>query len=55
MLRRALVDVLELRGFVVTPGFRARVDACDELDTLERWYATARTMPASASLEQVVG
>jgi hypothetical protein len=53
VLRRALVDVLELRGFVVPLETRTRIDACDELRILERWYAKARTLPSAASVEQL--
>jgi hypothetical protein len=52
-MRRALVDILELRGFTVTTEHRARVDACDELETLERWYAKARTQATHVSLERL--
>jgi flagellar biosynthesis/type III secretory pathway protein FliH len=53
VLRRALIDVLELRGFVVTADHRAQIHACDELTILERGYAKARTLAKTASLEQL--
>jgi hypothetical protein len=53
VLRRALIDVLELRGFVVTADHRAQIHACDELTILERAYAKARTLATTASLEQL--
>jgi hypothetical protein len=59
VLRRALLDVLELRGFTLTTAVRARIEGCEQFDTLERWYANARTMdpstPPSAWLADVVG
>jgi hypothetical protein len=53
VLRRALVDVLELRGFVVTPKHRTQIHACDDLEVLERWYAKARTLATTAWLGQL--
>ena len=49
VLRCALLDMLEARGFTVSPQQHARVQACDDLATLERWYASARTLAAGAS------
>ncbi|KIG11502.1 hypothetical protein DB30_04153 [Enhygromyxa salina] len=51
MLRRVLVDILELRGFTVTADHRARIQSCDSLETLEGWYTKARSLPAHASVE----
>jgi flagellar biosynthesis/type III secretory pathway protein FliH len=53
VLRRALIDVLELRGFVVTADHRAQIHACEELTILERAYAKARTLATTASFEQL--
>jgi hypothetical protein len=50
-LRRALVDVLEARGFVVSAEQRARVQACEDNDILDRWYAKARTLATTTSLD----
>jgi hypothetical protein len=53
VLQRALVDVLELRGFTVSAEHRARVQSCEDLEALERWYAKARTLPTTAPLDQL--
>jgi hypothetical protein len=43
LLRGVLVDVLALRGLTLTPPQRERIEACDSLETLQRWYAAAKT------------
>lgn len=55
VLRRALLDVLELRGFTLTEAARARIEGCEQFDTLERWYANARAMDPSTPLSDVIG
>ncbi len=50
LLRAHLVDVLELRGFVLTPDMRERIAACDSIETLERWYAAAKAAAANTEL-----
>lgn len=37
----ALLDVLTMRGFVVTPLVRERVLSCGDLDQLQRWFGLA--------------
>ncbi len=37
----ALIDVLTMRGFVVTPLVRERVLSCGDLDQLQRWFGLA--------------
>lgn len=54
LLRRTVLDVLELRGFVVTQEQRARVDACESIEVLERWYAAAKHVAANHSLDQLL-
>ncbi|WP_146157495.1 hypothetical protein [Enhygromyxa salina] len=53
LLHRTIVDILELRGFTVTAAHRARVESCEDLEALERWYAAARTLPTDAALDQL--
>ncbi|PRP91462.1 hypothetical protein ENSA5_55790 [Enhygromyxa salina] len=52
-LRRALVDILEIRGFAVSVGLRERIETCGDLETLERWYAGARSLAVDAPLDQL--
>jgi hypothetical protein len=54
VLRRALLDVLELRGFTVTAACRARIEGCEQFDTLERWYADARVADPSTPLSNLL-
>jgi hypothetical protein len=43
LLSGALVDMLEVRGFALTPPQRERIESCDSLELLQRWYAAAKT------------
>ncbi|PRP93312.1 hypothetical protein ENSA5_43340 [Enhygromyxa salina] len=52
-LRRALVDVLGLRGFALSGAQRGRIETCGDLETLERWYDAARSLAVDATLDQV--
>jgi hypothetical protein len=54
MLRRALVDVLELRDFALTPRLRKRIKACNSLETLERWYTRAKAAKANQSTDEIL-
>lgn len=54
MLRRALIDVLELRGFALTAALRRRIDSCTSLETLERWYERAKAAAANQSLRELL-
>ena len=47
-LRRAVLDVLELRGLEVTPTARERVESCESIEQLERWYAAAKSVSAES-------
>jgi hypothetical protein len=42
-LRRVVLDVLELRGFEVEAAARERVESCESLEQLERWYVAAKS------------
>jgi rRNA-processing protein FCF1 len=53
-LQRALVDVLELRGFALSAASRARIEACEQFEMLERWYARARAVDPSTPLADVL-
>lgn len=55
LLRRVLLDVLELRGFTLTAAARARIEDCEQFDTLQHWYANARAMSPSTPLSDVIG
>ena len=37
-LRRVLLRAMEAKGFQVTDEFRQRVEACDDIATLEAWH-----------------
>lgn len=54
MLRRALIDVLELRGLALTPALRRRIERCDSVETLERWYSGAKGAAANVSLDKLL-
>lgn len=54
LLRRAVLDVLELRGFGITAEQRARVHGCESVEVLERWYAAAKHVAANHSLDQLL-
>jgi hypothetical protein len=54
-LRRSIVDILELRGFVLAPEQRERIAACESLETLERWYAAAKTAAVSPGVDALLG
>jgi hypothetical protein len=41
--RELLVEVVESRGFELTREQRARIEACEEFDVLERWTTRAET------------
>lgn len=43
LLREAIVDLLEARGFALTPSQRERIAACESLETLARRRAAAKT------------
>ena len=55
LLRRTVIDMLELRGFVLTTQQRERIESCESIETLERWYAAAKTAAANHSVEQLLG
>jgi hypothetical protein len=52
-LRRAILDMLELRGIEVTPMSGDRIQSCESLDQLERWYAAAKST-VTHSVEQLL-
>jgi hypothetical protein len=54
-LGRAILDILELRGFAVTVAQRERVESCESLETLERWYAGVKTAAANQTAEELLG
>ena len=39
--RKALLHLLDLRGVATTPEQRARINACEDLDKLNAWFAQA--------------
>ena len=39
--RQALLHLLDLRGVATTPEQRARINACEDLDQLNAWFAQA--------------
>jgi hypothetical protein len=43
MLKRAIIDMLEFSGGSLAPALRERVESCDSLALLERWYAAVKT------------
>jgi hypothetical protein len=53
-LRRFLLDMLEWRGFTLTPSASARIDSCEDAKTLERWYVRARTWDSSSPLADLL-
>jgi hypothetical protein len=53
-LRRAILDILELRGLAVTATQRERVESCQSLETLERWYAAVKTPAANQTTEELL-
>ena len=52
-LRRAVLDILELRGFKITNTARECVSTCESVEQLERWYAAAKS-PSNQTVEQVL-
>jgi hypothetical protein len=52
LLRRVIIDVLELRGLEVSPTTRDRIQSCASLEVLERWYAAAKSA-ATTNVEQL--
>jgi hypothetical protein len=54
-LRRAILDILELRGLPVTSAERERVESCESLETLERWYAAVKVAAANQKAEDLLG
>jgi hypothetical protein len=55
VLRQALVDLLDARGFELGPAARQRVQSCEELAVVERWYAAARVLPPGSPVEELLG
>ncbi|MFT3776044.1 MAG: hypothetical protein QM820_62665 [Minicystis sp.] len=51
-LARAILALLAARGLSVSPEARARIEACKDAATLERWIAGAAT---AASVEAILG
>jgi hypothetical protein len=43
-----VLDLLEVRGFEVTAAARERVESCESVELLERWYAAAKSASNSA-------
>jgi hypothetical protein len=54
VLRRVLLDILELRGFTPTATAVARIESCDDLATLEAWYARARTCDPHTRIDDLL-
>lgn len=54
ILRRVLIDILELRGFGPTADMTARIESCDDAVTLDRWYTRARTCDPSTPLDDLL-
>jgi hypothetical protein len=54
MLRRGLLDILELRGFTPTAVAAARIESCDDFPTLEAWYARARTCDPGTLIDDLL-
>ncbi len=48
--RRALLTVLEQRRLPLTTEMRARIDTCDDPETLDRWFRSALVADAAADL-----
>jgi hypothetical protein len=48
--RQALALVLEARGIALSEAGRARVDACSDIATLDRWVARAATVSSETEL-----
>lgn len=53
-LQRFILDVLELRGLTVTRAQRERVESCESLETLERWYEAVKAASANQTVEQLL-
>jgi len=47
-LRRAVLDILELRGFELSAAARERVESCESIEQLERWYEAAKSASAQS-------
>lgn len=54
LLRRAILDVLELRGFALAPEHRERVASCESVQTLERWYEAVKAAAANQPVDQML-
>ena len=48
--RKALLHLLDLRGVATTPEQRARINACEDLDQLNAWFAQALHCQTAADL-----
>ncbi len=46
----AIFAVLAARGFVVSAETRARIEACQEVTTLDLWIARAATAPSAEAV-----
>lgn len=53
-LRQHVVDVLELRGFALTPEHRERIGSCGSVELLQRWYAAARSAAANQLVDELL-
>ena len=53
-LRRFILDLLELRGLPVTSEQRERVEPCESLETLERWYAAVKAAAAGQTVDELL-
>ena len=54
LLRRAICDFLELRGFVVDAATHDRIQTCNDTPQLQRWYDAARTGAPGTPLTELL-
>ncbi len=53
-LRVFIADLLEVRGFALSFEQRARIQSCRSLETLQRWYAAAKTAPLDQPVDRLL-
>jgi len=53
-VRLSIIQVLELRGFILTDAHRERIAACSSLETLKRWDVAAKTAAVTQSVEELL-
>ncbi len=54
LLRGVVIDSFELRGLTLTHAQRERIEACESLEALERWYAAIKARTTDLDVDQLL-